>query len=250
MGIRNSSLTRVKPLFDFIGYDFEKLNSFLKLFNNLTPNIKENSIMEIKYGSDEKNLQPSKSLLIWMLQNIEQINKVENYGVSNVNSEAYKKRLKLFSGDRELQNEAIKTIQTVSNLPKKGWYIFEGYTCPDIFFETKDSVFIGEAKRTERNITTKTRWLDQRDQLIRHIDSKLDQDKNIYSFYILERSEYLKGLYSVSMKKYDNLDYFKLNLKHRDITSIERAKKSFIGFIFWEDISNHFNLDFPAKINK
>lgn len=249
MGIRNSSLTRVKPLFDSIGSDFEKLNAFLELFSTVTPRIEENSMIEIKYGNDEKKLPPSRSLIIWMLQNLDQLNKVANYGVTNVNSETYKKRQRLFSGDSELQDEAIKTIQTASKLPEKGWHIFEGHTCPDIFFATKDSVFIGEAKRTERNITTKTRWLDQRDQLIRHVDSKLDHDKTIYSFYILDRSHYAKGLYAESMKLYDSLDYFKLNLKHRDITLIERAKKSFIGFIFWEDISNHFNIDFPDKIN-
>lgn len=34
MGIRNSSLTRVKPLFDFINSDIDKLNRLFELFDN------------------------------------------------------------------------------------------------------------------------------------------------------------------------------------------------------------------------
>lgn len=248
MGRRNSSLTRVKPLFDFINSDIDKLNSFLELFENNNKRIKQNSIIEIRYGENEKKIPPSKSILIWMLQNLNTLNKVVNYGTTNINSETYKKRSELFSGNIKLKEEAINTIKTINKLPEKSWFIFEGYTSPDIFIETSNSIFIGEAKRTENDITTKTMWLNQRDQLIRHVDSSLDQPKPIISFYILEKDVYLKGTYKKSMELYFNRDYFKENLKHRDNITIERAFNSFIGFIFWEDIANYFDISFPDKI--
>ena len=74
MGIRNSTLTRVKPLFDFIGNDVEKLNKFFSLFDIQIPQIKQTSLIPpIRYGTNEKLIPPSKSLLIWMLQNLEEL---------------------------------------------------------------------------------------------------------------------------------------------------------------------------------
>ncbi|MBC8383548.1 MAG: hypothetical protein H8E22_07090 [Candidatus Cloacimonetes bacterium] len=174
---------------------------------------------------------------------------VNNYGVKNKNSRTYRKREKLFSGDILIKDEAIKIINSKSKLPEREWYILEGNTFPDIFIKTEDSIFIGEAKRTEKDITTKTRWLGQRDQLIRHIDSLLDQSKPIYSFYILEKKEFLKGLYKEKMEFYKKKEYFELNLKHRSNSSIDRAFNSFIGYAFWDDIAINFGINFPDKIN-
>lgn len=249
MGIRNSSLTRVKPLFDFIDSDENKLNSFFSLFNLKNFEIKPNSLFEIRYGENEKKIPPSKFLLIWMLQNLDKLNKIDNYGVDKIDSKNYLKRKNLFSGDIKTINEGIKLILSKSKLPERSWYIFEGNTYPDIFIETENSIFIGEAKRTEKDITTKTKWLGQRDQLIRHIDSVLDQSKQIYSFYILEKNEYFKGYYKERMGLYDKRDYFKLNLKHRDDLLIDKAYNSFIGFVFWDDIAELFGISFPDKIN-
>lgn len=249
MGKHNSSLTRVKPLFDFINSDFDKLNSFLGLFDYKNLRIEQNSLIEVRYGNNEKEIPPSRTLLIWMLYNLDVLNKVKNFGVINVGSDKYNKRKLLFSGDTKLRNEAINVIQTKTKLPKRDWYIFEGHTFPDIYIETIDSIFIGEAKRTEKNITTNTKWLCQRDQLIRHIDSLLDQPKKIYSFYILDKNEYLKGYYKESMESYTTKDYYKQNLKHRDDFFIEKACRSFIGFLFWEDIADFFKICFPDTIN-
>lgn len=248
MGIRDSSLTRVKPLFDFIGSDAEKLNQLLGLFKSNIPEIKKNSIIEIRYGDNEKEIPPPRSLLIWMLQNLKELNEVKNFGVDSVNSETYQKRKDLFSGDKKTVDDAIQIIQSKTKLPDRAWYIFEGKTHPDILIETKDSIFIGEAKRTEKDITTTTKWLNKRDQLIRHIDSVLDQPKKIYSFYILDKNEYLKGHYRERMELYSKKEYYQENLRHRDDSSIEKAMKSFIGFIFWDDIAEYFKLEFPDKL--
>lgn len=253
MGKHNSSLTRVKPLFDHINSDIEELNCFLGLFNT-NHRIEPNTLVEILYengvGGKEKDLAPSKSLLIWMLENLEELNKnVVNFGAKDKDSKTYKKRELLFSGDTNTFEEAKKLIQEKSERLKNAWYIFEGFTHPDIYIETNDSIFIGEAKRTEKDITTNTTWLKQRDQLIRHIDSllDLDQSKNIYSFYILEN---LNGCYEKSMKSYLDRDYFKNNLKHRGDTEIDRAFNSFIGYAFWKDIADRFNISFPDLIEE
>ncbi len=247
MGRKDSTFTRVKPVFDFIGNDSEKLNKFFRLFGDQAPVIEQDLVKEIRYGKNEKLLAPSKSLLIWMLQHLGDLNPVVNFGV-DLGSDTYLKREMLFAGDEKILNEAIDLISSKNQIPKREWYIFEGYTHPDIYIETDDSIFVGEAKRTESDITTKTKWLNPRDQFIRHIDSLLDQPKKIYSFYLLDKDEYLKGVYPDRMKLYLNSDYIKSNLKHRNEADIERAIESFIGFIFWNDIAECFDIKFPDTI--
>ena len=81
-----------------------------------------------------------------------------------------------------------------------------------------------------------------------HVDSLLDQPKKIYSFYLLDKKQYQKGVYPKRMKLYESFDYFKLNLRHREELGIKRAMESFIGYIFWEDIADGFKIDFPDTI--
>jgi hypothetical protein len=247
MGKYNSSKTRVTPLFDHIGSDFKRLNDLFKLFNSNSPRFENGSVLELCYGKNEKKIPASKSMLIWMLNNIQELNKLPNYGASNDKSKTYRKRELLFSGDSKTFEEAIEAVENSDKISGNNWYNFEGKTSPDIFIKTKDSIFIGEAKRTERKITTETLWLKNRDQLIRHIDSLLDQEKDIYSFYILEGKTFKKN-YEESMKLYNDKSYFERNLKHRNEEEVNRAFQSFIGFIFWEDLANQFGVIFPETI--
>ena len=247
MGQKNSSLTRVMPLFDFIGNDILKLNKLISMIqSDIQPitNLKE----KIKYGKNEKGLQPPKSHLLWQIDNFSLLKVPNDFG-SKEGNETYNLRMKLYEGDIETIINAKNSILNNKITPKSAWFIFEGYTYPDIYFETDKAIFIGEAKRTEKNITTKTTWMQERDQLIRHIDSVLDSPKQIFSFYILEKKEFDKGKYEKSMELYRYKDYFKRNLKHRNNEKeIKKAFESFIGYLFWEDIAKEFCITFPDEI--
>ena len=249
MGKNDSSLTRVKPLFDFINKDEVKLNQLFELFKHEKIEIiKKGSIIEFKYGTKEKSIPPSKSRLLWMLIHLDILTRVKDYGANTKNSTTFTKREQLFKGHQGTLFEAITKICKIGKLPKTAWYIFEGHTKPDIYIETTDSIFVGEAKRTETNITTTTVWSENRDQLIRHIDALLDQKKKIYSFYILDKIEFGKGIYSQRMGQYRDEEYFKANLPHRDDKLVKRAKESFIGYIFWQQIEKLFDITFPDVI--
>lgn len=206
-----------------------------------------NSIIEMRYGVNEIKIPASKSMLLWMLKNPKSLSNISNHGSSSTKTETYKKRELLFSGDKDTLAEAINAIESCSELPEKKWFILEGKTSPDIYIETSDSIYIGEVKRTEKYITTKKLWLNERDQLIRHIDSQLDQPKKNYSFYLLEKKIF-KGHYEEKITSYTDIKYFQANLKHRENDAVERALNSFIGFLFWEDIANHFDINFPDTI--
>ena len=129
----------------------------------------------------------------------------------------------------------------------KEWYIFEGYSKPDIYIETTSSIYIAEAKRTEPHLTTSTQWLDPRDQLIRHADSIIDGEKQVYYFFIIDEEK----INSYELTRYEDLDYYEKNLPHRNKKEdFQKFRDSYCGYTTWTKISNILKIKFPDTINE
>ena len=75
MGEKNSSLTRVQPVFDYINLDIQKLNQFFSLFDKKVSITSK--ILFCKYGENEASIKPPKELLLWCINNIDKLNSVE-----------------------------------------------------------------------------------------------------------------------------------------------------------------------------
>jgi hypothetical protein len=270
MGENNSTDTRVVPLFKYIDAEImnrrvnlEKLFEMFDKLKNIEFDFKENQ--EVSYGKKEKLLPPPGELLLWFIDALSQyannkdkyvnVLRIPNdYSVSGdiESSETIQFRKDLISGDREKYLEAVKALKkniSTNNIPRQAWYIFEGYSHPDIFIETDKHIFVGEAKRTEPHLTKKTTWLETRDQLIRHVDAAIqynyvnnkDNMKKIYSFYIVERQN-LNGNIEKDLNQYNDLDYIKKSLPYisNDDNHAIEIMKTYVGNIFWEDIKERF----------
>lgn len=232
MGEKDSSLTRVQPVFDYINKNSDNLNKFLSLFSKKV--IIKNDILEYKYGYDEKAIPPVNSLLVWCINNIDKLNNNEFEKLQNSCSETDRKRYLLFKNNAETKKEALEKLKEKC-IPQKGWYIFEGYTKPDIYIETENIILIGEGKRTEPELTNYTKWMPHRDQLIRHIDSVIDRPKKVYSFLIVEDKE----MYDVNQYYKDAV--YKDSLPHRNSEDIQKIKDTYIGCTTWKEINEIFN---------
>lgn len=243
MGKYNSSLTRVVPLIDHLS----KLNDFpqnLISIYNTEFNLNEEPI-EICYGKFEKKIMPAKSLLKHLINNIHIINK-DSLGSDN-GTKSYKNRIDLFALDEAKKLEALQLIENDKNCYQK-WYVFEGYTHPDIYIETDNYILIGEAKRTEKSFTTKTKWLNERDQLLRHIDSVLDSGKQVISFLIIDNELKNTAEYKIGLARYKDREYFKKHLPHRSEMEINIAMKSYIGFTTWQKYEEKFKIEYIDQI--
>jgi hypothetical protein len=245
MGIKNSTLTRVKPLFDRIKDDPRKIDVFLSMMSENRSVHMDYSEYKVSYGESEKRLQPPKSLLIWQLENKNRLSIPRNFGVRKT-SPSYLKRKKFFEGDPRLLKEARALIEEGS-VPAREWYVFEGYTVPDIFIETKRHRIVGEAKRTEIKLTTRTTWLGERDQLVRHIDAVIDSNKEVLSFFLFSKQGF-QNAFSQKMNNYSNIEYMKRSLPHRDYDMIKKIAETFIGYSFWEDLGIVFSVEYPDTI--
>ena len=240
MGDKNSSLTRVQPLFDYIGVDLNKLNKFLSLFEVHTQ-ITEPPI-SIKYGFDETAIKPPRELLIWCINNVEKLNSKEFQKLKEEKSVTAKKRYALFCKDGATISEALEKLKEPI-IPQSDWFVFEGYTHPDIFIETKNSIYIGEAKRTENRLTEHTKWLKDRDQLIRHVDSVIDGNKKVFSFFIVEEPQ------KYDFSKYKENEIYEKSLPHRTEQIKNLIKKTYIGYTTFREVNNIFNNEVHYRDN-
>ncbi len=241
-GKRDSTKTRVIPLIETIGKDKSKLNLLFSLLPKIKPIQNNEEILEICFGKNEKGLCPKQSLLEWLVNNTDKLTHIDNYDSNNKTT--LENRKELFNGSETKKNEALNLIRNHPEKTKE-WYIFEGYSKPDIYIETTNSIYIAEAKRTEPHLTTTTQWLDPRDQLIRHVDSVIDGNKKVYYFFIISEDK----VKDYDLHRYNELEYYEKNLPHRNNKNdFQKFKDSYCGYMTWEKISNILNIEFPDTI--
>jgi len=247
MGKYNSSEYRVKPLMRHLEknpQDIKKLIDFLTCgFDDLGDPI-EYRYADIENGKTEKGLKPTKSHLLGLVNYLSGKG-AEKYSVSDDN------RMKLLNADtvtRELAKSEIR--KNYESLPSRAWYIFEGYTYPDIFIEGDDYIIICEGKWTEPDITTETTYLknaygEYRNQMIRHIQGALNynENKKVYAFYIVdENCSYIDSL---------TLNSFADHIENETITLGYNEKievlSSYCGCLFWQKIEGALGIKFLSK---
>jgi hypothetical protein len=245
MGKYNSSTYRVEPLIEYIKNDLTKINEFLNLLGIGVDSLP----YEYFYGSNEKVLKPTKKHLVEL---VNYIATKENGFPKTTNED----RVEFYSKDKDLKEkkrlEAIMEIEKIyDSLPSetRKWFIFEGFTHPDIYIEGKDYILLGEGKWTENHITTETTNLrtkigERRNQMIRHIQAalNLNSGKKIYAFYLVDKEcGYLLDLTKESFNK--QIDDETITVDNK-----EEILNSFVGYTTWQDIKELFpDIEFKTK---
>jgi hypothetical protein len=166
MGSKDSSKTRVVPVFDKLVANDNSGKTWLPRLLSLPvgghfinlPNGLDWKIQDNGWGDNEKKLEPPVSLLSWLIRHPENMN-------SQILSSEPVKRRELINGSTSRQREALKLLR--NNPSGEGWHLFEGKTQPDVFIETPDILIVIEGKRTESGVTTKTKWMPWRHQMLR-----------------------------------------------------------------------------------
>ncbi len=245
MGKYNSSERRIKPLMNAIEdnpQNFEKFLSVIGLSGLGTP--KEYCYADNQSGKKEKALKPTKNHLLGLIEYLFD-KKADNYHVSGKN------RVDLLNGEEEAKKSAISEIEkNYEELPGKAWYIFEGHTYPDLYIEGDDYIIVCEGKWTESHITTETTYLkadngEYRNQMVRHIQGALNQNKNkkIYAFYIVdENCGYLDQLTKEAFEKQVDKETISLGYNEKnDVIS------SYCGYTTWQELAKVIDVKFLTK---
>jgi len=243
MGIVNSRDTRVMPFFEnFAELDIEKKliydevmgykhNAKLQeLVDFIAPqeNVEITDDTKLFFGLHEKILAPHKELIKYLIEN-------------PTNDEA-KARLEKYDNENEVKvADIIKNIEKYFTKQRKS-YIFEGYTHPDAYIETEKHIIVVEGKRTE-NVSTSTKWLKNRDQMIRHIEGALQQadgKKTVLAYFMVES---MPG----TIANYIDLNYYKDSMPHfkNDDDKIKEVRDCYKGVFIWEDLFKKFKVYKP-----
>ncbi len=203
---------------------------------------------------NEIALRPLKEHLLWMLKNFNKCK--EQNSVKNTNTNT--KRHNLRNNHQETLDEAksyIEEIYSKSTAVPKAWYILEGNTYPDIFIETKEHIIVIKEKGTERSATMKTYFLDDRNQMVRHIQGAMQYnedhcngEKTVMGFYIVDEQEFIfdKNKHIKSFSKFEDV----LKIETVPCVGSETVKKCFKGYTTWQKIKEQpefSDIVFPTK---
>ena len=250
----NSSKYRVVPLMDAINGNLESINKLLALVG-----FSVNSLpIHCFYGDFEKKLKPTKKHLIGLVDYLRQ-RKCNITDITDSEIRGSNERRKLFFGSETEKNNTANAAKAIIekeydqiNQQSKGWYIFEGYTHPDVFLEGEDYIILCEGKWTEAKITNETTHLknargEQRNQMIRHIQATLNYcntEKLVYAFYIVDSEcGYLDALTKDAFCKQLNNETIQLPEKEKELIS-----SAFYGYTTWQKIKTALPcVNFPSK---
>ena len=200
----------------------------------------------------EKQLKPSKRHLAAFISYMAE---KDHTGVSVKNT----RRRQLFFPDPGMPNSRAEACRAAlaeleenydALLPtNRAWYVFEGFTNPDIFIEGDDYVIVCEGKWTEPHKTTKTKNLaadnEYRDQMVRHIQGALNYtNKKVYAFYIVD-----KGCgYEADLSRAAFASQLELETINIPEDEKEQIISAFCGYTTWQDIKNVLPaVDFKTK---
>lgn len=240
MGKYNSSIYRVCPLMKVIETDYSAFLNFLSLVN--IPPLDRATVF--RYDGENPNntemqLKPTKKHLLSL---IDYLATKEHKRISATSEN----RKDLFFGTKkkreELQTKAKNELEdNYDKLCAAGgcWYVFEGFTNPDIFIEGDDYVIICEGKWTEPHITTTTTYLssdgEYRNQMIRHIQGALNYtNKKVYAFYIVDANcGYTDDLTTESLQRQLECETIQPSKEEK-----QKILGSFYGFTTWQEIKN------------
>lgn len=252
-GKYDSSKTRVKPVFDILwnrGRDWLPRLLTLPTGGCANAEIKPSDLTLIhgRWEPDEKCLNPPVSLLSWLIRNVSSL-------APRALEDEFRQRLAI--GDPGTIEEALRLLRTEG--ASRGWFIFEGPTCPDVYLVACDALVVIEGKRTERSTTNNTNWLNGRHQIWRHIDAawEVRGKRDVYGFFIVE-SDAASTDSSVPepWRKAAQacLDHATLqtSFPHRSAEEIEAISRCYLGITTWRRVCEQFGIDWrmlPSEVS-
>lgn len=249
MGRRDSSKTRVVPVFDRL-YTNDKtgrkwLPRLLSLPTGADPSPFsydcDYSIEQVGWGVNEARLDPPVSLLYWLIRHPRK----PVSGILSSNRTRAQKRREWIEGSETRMIEALSLLRDNPN--SDDWHIFEGKTQPDVFIQTPNLVIVVEGKRTERTPTTSTKWMQGRHQMLRHIDCAWEARgrRQVRGFFIVEgrgTQEAVPSSWLDFARATVGADAIASSLPHRGPEEQRAIAQCFAGVTTWQRVCREFDI--------
>jgi hypothetical protein len=239
-GPRDSSLTRVAPVFDALSRrpdDWPRRLLALAQFGALGGSVPEDldmSFLRGCWGGGERGLDPPLSLLSWLIRHPQE-------WASEADNE---QRRLLESGDPPTVELALASLRL--GHPDRDWFILEGRTFPDAFIETPGALIVVEGKRTESGPTTHTKWMPGRHQIWRHIDAawEIRGRRQVYGLFIVEGGdEDIPQVWAKAARDTVAEAALLASFPHRSSDEVAQLRCCFRGVTTWDRVCREFSID-------
>lgn len=257
MGQKNSSITRVWPVFDFL---LEKddtgrswLPQLLQLSGSGFPNsspgpllrcvaqrqrelpaairreLKPEAIRRIGRirNAFEKDIPPAEGFLRWLIEHPKCLKWPDGpAGPLTYGEGTQQRRERLMHGDLSAKQEALAELDIHGSVgSRRRWWAFEGYTSVDCWLETESFMLLIEGKRTEQ-IAPSTSWFPKRNQIVRNVEvaAALAGDKDFAVMLCAETQSPLP------QSCWDD------SLPHLGRDQRRKLQSHYLGCVLWKDI--------------
>ena len=257
MGAYNSSTTRVVPVFDRLMDSDPTGHAWLRGLLTLGSRADAVPLPEgvgllppkhpRSWGHSERRLKPPLSLLEYLVRNITPA-QVDRAGDDDP---VRALRMSLAMRDDAVLQEALRGIRT-SPRPPRAWYLLEGPSSPDACLETSQLLLVIEGKRTEATVTSHTKWMPARSQLVRHMDAAMEvaDGRLVLGLLIVEGANSASSqLPSSHWLEASDAQFtahaLERSLPHRSAEERRGLYNGYLGVTTWQAICSRFSLRWP-----
>jgi hypothetical protein len=269
VGDRDSSLTRVQPVFNELLDRWPDGGSWVSRLWDMAARTRSGVSLSKPVDLDgllpsetpstrlaregtvyERTVAPPAAFLRWLLENPQsmQLRDPVTFGAKSVEAQMW--RGKLFSGDARLVDEAQKEglTQLGKRLAQRGrnkWWAFEGFSHVDCCLITSTCVLFVEGKRTE-SVSPSTLWFQQRSQLWRNVEAAKEFAGQKQFAVILAVENHADGIAALTHAA-GSLDASYPHLDDQDRTELSRH---LLGFVTWPEVVSTFELPPECLIDR
>jgi len=193
-------------------------------------------------GKREFALASPVSLLSWLIRHP----RMPVSGTLSENPEKRRKRQEWADNSPERLKEALRLLR--NNPTGEDWFLFEGPSQPDVYLETRNLIVVIEGKRTEPKPTTGTKWMPDRQQMLRHLDCawEVKGQKQIIGFFIVEglgESMDVPATWINFSRETISTRAVATSLPHRGPEEQAGIAAAFCGVTTWQRVCSEFDIE-------
>lgn len=261
MGKRNSSLTRVLPVFQNLYTNEPSGKTWLPTLlqamqgGSAFPDVLQGNLGDIEkiaFGNNEQKLAAPRKLLAWLLAEVDPVWGAKTLDRNrSLSRQTREWREALLNRNTEILKRALDKLEA-ADLFKPAWYILEGPSQPDLFIQTERLILVIEGKRTEWGPTNSTEYMPVRPQILRHLDAawEIRGERQVLGGFIIEGEKespfQVPETWKRACQDTPRNETLEAALPHRSLTEKQALGKSFLGAVTWQNLCQRTGLAFTS----
>jgi hypothetical protein len=180
------------------------------------------------------------SLLSWLVRHLCEAQRDE----IAVEDDKSKRRRRLQRGDPATVAKALTKLR--SDPERRAWWVLEGRSAPDVWLATPRAVVVIEGKRTESGPTTHTTFMENRHQMLRHMDAayEIAGRRTLLGFFIVEgdAAGNVPKVWRDAAEQTLGREAIEGSLPHRPQAERDAIAAGFLGVTTWQRVCERFGL--------